>query len=276
MIFDYNFLMKRLIPISLVLLLIVLASCARRPTPEPTPTPTPRPTVPLTPTSTPNPQAQPGMKGIYPVDLLTEDGVPIKGDYYRPLASPAPGVVLLHGVDRTRSDWQVVAWRLMDQGMAVLAIDLRGAGESGGQPQDPNRLADVDTAVAFLRAQAQVDSQNIVLIGENDGSWWALDYAAKHPEIRAVALITPGIRDDKALLQKVMTAYGARPLFLAVSDHPQLQEDHAFKTAQMLNAMAQGPHQWVVVHEENWGIGLLMQENGLAAQLVQWLTEVTG
>ncbi len=214
------------------------------------------------------------MQGVYPVDLLTEDGVPIRGDYYRPIAKHAPGVVLLHGIDHTRWDWQLLAVRMMAQGFATLAIDLRGAGESGGQPNDPNRLADVDAAVAFLKAQAEVDPANILLVGANDGSWWALKYASEHSDIRGAALITPGIRYDERLLKQVMAAYGDRPIFIAVSDNPAIGDDNAVKVARLLDELAAGPHELVILDDNAWGIGLLMQENGLAARLLDWMEDM--
>ena len=216
------------------------------------------------------------MKSVLPVDLTTADGVPIKGDYYRPIAENAPAVLLVHGSGRDRSTWQLFARQLMEQGIATLAIDLRGYGESGGKSGAPETVEDVAAAVEFLKAQAEIDPQDIVLIGENDGSWWVLDYAARHPDIRAVALITPGIRYDKKLLTKMMSAYGDRPIFIAVSDHEGNHDENAVKTAKLLNQLASGPHQMELQHEYGWGSGLLMQENGLAAQLLAWMKSVAG
>ncbi len=214
------------------------------------------------------------MQGVFPVDLLTTDGVPLKGDYYRPIAEQAPGVVLLHGKNRTRADWQILAGRLMTLGFATLAIDFRGAGESGGQPDDPNRLADVDAAIAFLQTQAEVAPDSIMLVGENDGSWWALKYASERPDMRGVALITPGIRYDKALLKQVMADYGDRPIFIAVSDNPAIGDENAVKTARFLDKLATGPHELIIVQDNSWGLGLLLRENGLAARLLAWMQDV--
>jgi len=213
------------------------------------------------------------MKGVFPVDLLTVDHIPLKGDYYRPIAENAPGVILLHGAHRTRADWQLLAWQMMEQGMATLAIDLRGAGESGGETGDTNHLADVDAAVGFLRAQAEVDPARLLIIGENDGSWWALKYAAEHPDIRGVALITPGIRYDEERLKQIMADYGCRPLFIAVSEHPAIDDENAIMTAKLLDSLAAGPHELVILDDNAWGVGLLMEENGLAARLLAWMQE---
>lgn len=273
---------RLIMTLPLLLGVMLLAACGRAeptPTMAPAPTgpaPTPRPTVPIVPTSTPSTQAPPAMKSVLPVDLLTTDGIPIKGDYYRPTAKKAPGVLLVHGSGRERSTWQLLARQLMEQDIAVLAIDLRGYGESGGQASDQNKIEDVTAAVDFLKAQAEVNPAGIVIIGENDGSWWTLDYAAKHPDIRAVALITPGIRYDKKFLKQVMAAYGARPLFIAVSDNEGNHDENAVKTAKLLDQLATGPHELAILHDYGWGSGLLMQENGLAAQLLAWVQQVAG
>ncbi len=265
----------------LLLFLLLLAGCAHSapdPGPGPAPTgplPTPRPTAPIVPTSTPSTQAPPAMKGVLPVDLTTDDGVPIKGDYYRPVAENAPGALLVHGSGRERSAWLLFARQLMEQGLPVLAIDLRGYGESGGETSDQNKIEDVAAGVAFLKAQAEVDPANILLIGENDGSWWALDYASKHQDIRAVALITPGILYDKKFLGQIMADYGDRPIFIAVSDHEGNHDENAVKTAKLLDKLAAGPHELIVLHDYGWGTGLLMQENGLAARLLAWMKQVT-
>lgn len=212
------------------------------------------------------------MKGVLEVDLLV-DGIPIKGTYYRPIATHAPGLVLIHGTGRTRADWQIFARSAMEQGFATLAIDLRGHGDSGGQPHHPDTTHDVGAAVDFLQAQAEVDAATILLVGANDGAWWVLDYASIHPDIRAVALITPGIRYDPSLLDKVMTQYGPRPLFIAVSQSPQVGDENALKTARYLAGIAQGPHELVILDDNAWGIGLLMESNGLAARLLDWLQQ---
>ncbi len=273
---------KRLMVLGILLafgasLLVGCSQPAETPAPVPTgPPPTPRPTVPIVATSTPSTHGKPAMKAVLPVDLLTSDGVPIKGDYYRPVAEQAPGVVLVHGSSRDRSAWQLFARQLMDQGLAVLAIDRRGYGDSGGETGNTAAVADVAAAVAFLQSQAQVDPGAILLVGANDGSWWTLDYAASHPDIKAVALLTPGIRYDKAFLQQVMADYGDRPIFIAVSDNPGNHDENAVKTARLLDRLATGPHELKLLHDYGWGVGLLMQENGLAAELLSWIQQTAG
>lgn len=64
-------------------------------------------------------------------DFVTEDQVQLCGLFYKGNAdeSTTP-VILLHGKDGKKEDWEPVAKVLAGQGMAVLVPDLRGYGES--------------------------------------------------------------------------------------------------------------------------------------------------
>lgn len=62
----------------------------------------------------------------------TDDGVILKGDYYGK-ESKKPTVVLMHMLGRSRADYAPLIPLLQKKGFAVLAIDLRGHGESTGR-----------------------------------------------------------------------------------------------------------------------------------------------
>ena len=89
-----------------------------------------------------------------------------------------------------------------------------------------------------------------------------------------MALITPGIGYDKKFLTQVMADYGDRPIFIAVSDNEGNHDENAVKTAKLLDKLAAGPHELVVLHDPGGGTGLLMQENGLAPKLLTWLASL--
>ena len=52
--------------------------------------------------------------------------------WYEPARAPAPAVILVHMLNKSRRDWDAVAARLAAEGIGALAIDLRGHGESVG------------------------------------------------------------------------------------------------------------------------------------------------
>ena len=64
------------------------------------------------------------------IRLTTADGIGIIGTYYPAQTDIAPAVLLLHGLGQTRTDWTAFARLLQQNGIAALAIDLRGHGES--------------------------------------------------------------------------------------------------------------------------------------------------
>ncbi len=130
-------------------------------------------------------------------ELKTTDGVTIAGNYYS--AAGMRGVLLLHMMPATKESWDSLAIQLQRAGFAVLAIDLRGHGESGGGPNgyksfsDAQRQAsilDVEVAAEFLKSKGIGE---LYLGGASIGANLALWYAAEHTDVRAAFLLSPGL-----------------------------------------------------------------------------------
>ena len=115
------------------------------------------------------------------VSFLTADGVTLAADWYAH-APGAPAVILLHMIPPTydRTSWPVDFIELLrTDGYAVLAVDRRGAGDSGGTAvdayegdlgvEDANAAADFLTGLGFDR---------LAVIGASNGTTTTLDYAA--------------------------------------------------------------------------------------------------
>jgi dienelactone hydrolase len=80
---------------------------------------------------TPEPPPVPRPPDPNRVTLVTADGVVLAGTY-RPLPDrpAAPAVLLVHDFSRERRVWDALAPELAARGLATLAVDLRGHGES--------------------------------------------------------------------------------------------------------------------------------------------------
>ena len=142
-----------------------------------------------------------------PARFATEDGVQIVGDYYPAAAQgPAPAVVLLHIYRSDRGAWRPLVPALHNAGFAVLAIDMRGHGEST-QPssmQLRRRVIERDTAVfndmhkdvaaayGWLAKKPKVDLSQWGLIGASVGCSVALDYVTRDRSVDSVVCLTPG------------------------------------------------------------------------------------
>jgi pimeloyl-ACP methyl ester carboxylesterase len=117
---------------------------------------------------------------------LRSDGVTLRG-WYVPSRNGA-AVIALHGTGGNRNGVAAHARLLARHGYGVLALDLRGHGESGGRSTSiPWRLDDdLDAALAWLSRRADVDPGRIGALGVSLGGEVALQAAARRPELRAV------------------------------------------------------------------------------------------
>lgn len=96
-----------------------------------------------------------------------------------------------------------IAEALASRGMAVLRVDDRGVGGSGGRDQLLNATTssfadDVRAEVAFLRSRPEIDPKRIALAGHSEGGIIAPMVAASDPQLAAIALLAgSGKRGDQ-------------------------------------------------------------------------------
>lgn len=209
-------------------------------------------------------------KDVSVVELKTEDGVRIKGTYYRPAATHTPGIVLLHMLGRNRNDWAAFAGKLQDAGYGVIAIDLRGHGDSGGKREWAKMVRDAAVATEFLRQQSEIDPHRILIVGASIGANVAINYAAHDATISGVALLSPGLDYRGVKTEEAVREYAARSLFIAASQ----EDSYAAQSSQKLAALAQGPHTLLILKNQGHGTQMLGKENGLEEALFQWFAEV--
>lgn len=139
------------------------------------------------------------------VTVPTPSGHTLAGTLTLPknAAGPVPAVVLITGSGPQDRDahmdlipdyrfFRQVADSLSRRGMAVLRMDDRGVGGSGGATLDVTTADfadDVGAAVAWLRARPDVDPARIALAGHSEGGIIAPLVAAEDPRIAAVVLM---------------------------------------------------------------------------------------
>lgn len=130
------------------------------------------------------------------VELRAVDGTTIEA-WLLISSMPRPPVVLMApGLTGTKEGLlERFAARFVDAGLAVLMIDFRTFGGSGGQPRhwvDPLRqIEDYQSAIAFLRADDRVDGTRLVLWGSSFSGSAAVCAAARDAEIAAVIAQVP-------------------------------------------------------------------------------------
>lgn len=168
------------------------------------------------------------------VKFLTKDNYVIAGRYFPPprRKGRAPMAILLHMFGSDGSAFDPLVPNLHKAGFAILAVDLRGHGESVGPPEmrlservyerDRKLFAamdrDVEAAYIWLSRQPELDPARFALVGASIGCSVALKYAARDRSVDAVACLTPGTLylgiDSLSDARK----YGQRPALLIASE----------------------------------------------------------
>ena len=103
------------------------------------------------------------------------------------VATPAPGILAVHGYINSRETQDGFAIEFARRGYVVLALDQTGHGYSGGAAFSEGFGG--PAGLAYLRGLPMVDKANIGLEGHSMGGWTVLAAAAAMPDAyRAVVL----------------------------------------------------------------------------------------
>jgi alpha-beta hydrolase superfamily lysophospholipase len=139
------------------------------------------------------------------VRIPTPGGYTLAGTLTLPTSRPGrvPAVVLITGSGLQDRDsaipgvegyrpFRQIADALSRRGIAVLRVDDRGAGASGGDPTQATSADfadDVRAELAYLRTRAEIDGRDLALIGHSEGGIIAPMVAVGDAGVKAVVLM---------------------------------------------------------------------------------------
>lgn len=144
-----------------------------------------------------------GVIDIEYVRIVDENGMSVTGKLYRPLtatdSSPAPGVLLLHGMNNDKDTEGPAALELAKQGIVALALDQISHGDS-------DRIVDIlsyflgtfdstlggNASYQWLKSLPYVDETQTGLVGHSMGAGTASAIAATNPDHRAIVIQADG------------------------------------------------------------------------------------
>jgi dienelactone hydrolase len=179
-------------------------------------------------------------------EFKTDDGVTIMGDYYPPTGRAiSPVAILLHMYKHDRTTWAPLVKPLHEAGFAVLAIDMRGHGESTEPAsmnlaervtqRDPKLFNDMHkdalAAIQWVRAQPNVDQKMLVLIGASVGCSVAIDTMVREPSVDAIVCLTPGANYLGVDSIEHILKTGSRPILLLATEDEREATDVLSKSA---------------------------------------------
>lgn len=112
--------------------------------------------------------------------FTTTDGVKLHA-WYAAAVQPRGYLLFAHGNAGNLSDRAEVV-RLLNQqlGLSVLIFDYRGYGRSEGEPSVRGLKLDAHAAHQWLRERANIEAQQIVLLGRSIGTLVMVQLAAEH------------------------------------------------------------------------------------------------
>lgn len=213
------------------------------------------------------------------VNFKTQDGVSIAGNFYS-AATPdtQKALLLLHMMPATKESWDEFSQKARTAGWNVLAIDLRGHGESVKQngkflnyrrfddAEHQASMEDIEAAIEFLEGK-NLEPQAIA--GASIGANLALWRQSENPEIIKTVLLSAGFNyrgiEANPLAEKLSNPQGV--YFLAGG-----QDGDCGAVAQTLFNLAPIQNKEVEVLETPaHGTDLLKFNPQLAEKIINWL-----
>lgn len=219
------------------------------------------------------------------VELKTPDGWTLKAKY-EPAKPEQRTLILLHGKGQRKEIWYYLSRNLTRTGFGFLAPDLRGHGQSqtgpDGKPLTYKQFKtgkvdndyeamtlDVQAGVDFLKSQG-VDESSIGLIGTDLGGIIAIRYAAVHPKIPYVVMLSPTMESQDVPSVNAVRQYRDRPLLMIYSE----LDKRSSRDAPVLYEFAKraaGERDATLISVPNVHGVKLAANGGVIKQIIDWL-----
>ncbi|MDO8622072.1 MAG: alpha/beta fold hydrolase [bacterium] len=215
------------------------------------------------------------------IAFTTSDGVRIAGHWYT-VEQPVGWALLLHMMPAAKESYGQLAEELERRGIASLAIDFRGHGESqGGQAgyvrfsdaEHQMKIHDIEAAVGWLREQGARDEAT-VLVGASIGANLALQHLADHGAIPAAVLLSPGL-DYRGVKTETLAQRVAPPqrVFLAAGGE---DDDYSTETVRTLVAILGDRATLRTFANAGHGTTMLQREPALLTEVADWIAGKVG
>lgn len=214
------------------------------------------------------------------VSFLTEDDLTIHGTIF-PGTMPK-AVVLLHMLDRQRSDWEALANKLQTDGYYVLSLDLRGHGQSvmhkgekrtykQFKPADYiDMTKDLEAALVFLKERYQIRSAQTAVMGASIGANVAIRHAAEKPGVRVLVLLSPGLNYRGLLTEKEIAKLGGLALLIVASEDDRYSAQSSRRLFEETGVLKE----LKMLENAGHGTRMLTNQPDLETYILNWIKEV--
>ena len=166
--------------------------------------------------STGNASCEAGMKTSQEHAVLQSLGHKLAAELFLPeSARPVPALIVCHGAGEFKENYFELCECLAARGVAALALDMHGHGQSEGERycvEIPHWVEDVRAALRFLAAHPQVNGDSIGAFGFSSGGTAILEAALVEPKLKALVALDATVRSSMpfafAVLMKCLVGIG--------------------------------------------------------------------
>ncbi len=196
------------------------------------------------------------------VEITAADGKTLYASYYA-AAGDGKAVILLHQLYTTRDSWTPLIEPLLNAGFDVLAVDLRGYGQTRGKINWKAAQQDTLDWAAWLVSQPGVTG--LLLVGSSMGSNLALVGCAGISECTAAVAISPSLNYFGVKTSDAMQAGFPALIVYAEQDR--------YPKADVPGMLELGAGHTDLIHfsGRTHGMDLFAEHADLAGSIVTWL-----
>ena len=210
------------------------------------------------------------------ITFKTKDGVKIAGNYFKPEKEHPPAFLLLHMMPAAKESWNTFASSLQKEGFAVLAIDLRGHGESidmNGKKLDykmfrdeehRESMKDIAAAKEFLR-QKGADTSRMAIAGASIGANLALWHASIDRDIRLLVLLSAGL-DYRGIKAPELASRFSGPVYILVSE----DDSKSIEGSRKIYGIFPGDKKLNIIRGSSHGTDMFAMP-GLMDEILDWV-----
>jgi len=222
------------------------------------------------------------------VELYAADGYRITGTHYFIPDRSGPALFLLHMLGGKHADWDSFLPILEKAGIkSIFAVDLRGHGGSnirkpvGGKSDSVSNVNwrdfteddfkdvvnDLDVAWDFLKKSSSTDTTRMGVMGASIGANYAAIFASDHPDVKSLALLSPGVIYRGVEFLEAVERYGARPVLFAASR----EDEYSANSCKKLKEISAGtPAHLEILKGSAHGTYLIENNPGFKHFLSDW------
>jgi pimeloyl-ACP methyl ester carboxylesterase len=216
--------------------------------------------------------------------LTTADGFIINVRAMFPEASgPVPCVILAHMLGRDLGTWREYQSQLIEMGLASVAYDLRGHGESlrkTGTTEErrfpwekfsaedwKNAWMDVQAVLKKVKEDSRVDSERIGIEGGSIGGNVAVIALSRLDDLKCGVALSPSFQYKDVSTREALENLSGRPLLVYSSKGDQ----QSYRTASRFREVAGDSVEFVGMEGSTHGTNLLAEDPEVVQRTLEFL-----